>query len=92
LGEVNYFTINNLKELLKMPCAECQRLDQAVQVVYRQIVKAYLRTPTLPIGRSNIQDPGLLKILGQAIETAMTHERLCAEAQALNTEHALTGE
>jgi hypothetical protein len=74
-----------------MPCAECQRLDQAVQLAYRQIVQANFRTPVLPIGRGNIQDPGLLKVLGQAIETAMVHERLCFEAQSLNAEHALTG-
>ena len=75
-----------------MPCAECQRLDQVVQAAYRQIVKTNFQTAVLPIGRNNIQDPRLLKALGQAIETAMAHERLCSEARALNAEHTLTGD
>ena len=74
-----------------MTCPECQRLDQAVQAAYRQIIKAYFHSPNLPIGSAHFQDPGLLQALGRTIETAVAHERLCPEAQALSAEHALTG-
>jgi hypothetical protein len=75
-----------------MSCPECKQLNQAINQAYRQIVKANFQNLGLPIGNPNLQNPSLIKILGHAIEAALAHERLCPEAQALNVEHALSGD